>query len=56
LPKTHPAYGKNPDGNHTAAYLCPGQSCLPPTNSADSLKDMIKAVRGGRHRPAANDG
>jgi len=56
LPKTHPVYGKTPQDGATAAYLCPGQSCLPPTASADNLKDMIKALRGGRHRPPANDG
>lgn len=56
LPKTHPVYGKQAQGGATTAYLCPGQSCLPPTTSAESLKDMIKAMRGGRHRPPANDG
>jgi uncharacterized protein YyaL (SSP411 family) len=56
LPKTHPVFGKTTQGGMSTAYLCPGQSCLPPTTSAEALKDMIKAVRGGRHRPPANDG
>lgn len=56
LPETHPVYGKTALDGAVTAYLCPGQTCLPPITNADSLRDTIKSVRGGRHRPPANDG
>jgi len=56
LPSTHPAFGKTAQGEESVAYLCAGHSCLPPVTSPDSLKEMVKALRGGRHRPPANDG
>jgi uncharacterized protein YyaL (SSP411 family) len=37
LPPHHPAHGKQMIDGAATAYICPGQSCLPPVAEADAL-------------------
>lgn len=50
----HPAYGKT-TGEAPCAWLCAGMRCLPAITQIKTLCDMLRAERGGQHRPPAND-
>ncbi len=54
LPPSHPAYGKKAAAP-AAAWLCAGMRCLPPVTSTKTFREMLRAERGGNHRPPAND-
>ncbi len=41
LASDHPAFGKQPIGGQTTAYVCPGQICLNPVTTPDALVAML---------------
>jgi uncharacterized protein YyaL (SSP411 family) len=56
LPTLHPAFGKGPVNGRAAAYVCLGQTCLAPVQDPAAFSEILKDVRSGQKRPAANDG
>ena len=48
LPPTHPAHGKQTIDGQTTAYICPGQSCLPPITQTDELINRLDALLAQR--------
>ena len=50
LPPDHPAAGKRMVGGLAAAYICVGQTCLPPVREADALRRTLAGIGGATSR------
>jgi uncharacterized protein len=46
LPAGHPAFGKGPVEGRATAYVCPGQTCLPPVRDPADLAATLAGLRG----------
>jgi len=55
LPESHPAHGKGPVDGKAAAYLCFGNTCLPPVTTAEALRRLVLEHRSRPRTLAAND-
>jgi uncharacterized protein YyaL (SSP411 family) len=45
LARDHPAAGKALIGGRATAYVCPGQTCLPPVTEPGELADLLTPAR-----------
>ena len=54
LPQGHPAHGKQALDGTATAYICPGQSCLPPITEAAALSQALDALVVQRQSDEAN--
>lgn len=50
----HPAFGKTLIEQNSAAYICPGQNCLPPITQASALCDTLDALMDARQTSSSN--
>ena len=53
-PQGHPAHGKQALDGKATAYICPGQSCLPPITEAAALSQALDALVAQRQSDGAN--
>ena len=53
-PQGHPAHGKQAIDGIATAYICPGQSCLPPITEAAALSQALDALVAQRQSDGAN--
>jgi uncharacterized protein YyaL (SSP411 family) len=45
LAPDHPAAGKDPVAGRATAYVCPGQTCLPPVTEPEQLAELLMPAR-----------